>query len=272
MTSKMKNRLLEIVYGLAPLLVFLAIWQAIASDSERLKFLFGSPVLVLDKILVHTLSGELLRHSIVTGFEAFTGFLVGVSVGSIVGFLLLYFPKAASVSRFYIVALGSVPIFAFAPMMIVWFGIGIKMKIAMAFFSTVLVALSQSYAGGRNVDPEIAALFELSGASNSDAFWKLILPSSMDWVLSSLRLNIGLALLGAFIGEFIAAEEGLGYLMLKAGGVYDVPYVLAAACFIVILALGLNSTVSLIEKNRKFLIERLSTPRCVWRSNVDSSP
>ena len=179
-------------------------------------------------------------HTAVTGIEALAGFLIGVTIGSCIGFSLLYFPKLAAISRLYVLALGAIPVFAFAPMMIVWFGVGLKMKIAMATFSTILVALSQAYDGGKNVNPELKRLFELNNSSNRQIFQKLVLPSSIDWVLASLRLNIGLALLGAFIGEFIASERGLGHIMLKAGGLYDIPYVLAAGVCIIGLAFLFN--------------------------------
>ena len=196
----MIKRKINQLLGFLPLLFFLAVWQLSADQSPRTQFLFGSPILVIQKLAVNIANGELLVHAAITGIEALGGFLIGVTAGSVIGFSLLYFPKLASVSRPYVLALGSIPIFAFAPMMIVWFGVGIQMKIAMATFSTILVALSQAYDGGKKVDPELKTLFELNNSSNRQLFQKLILPSSIDWVLASLRLNIGLALLGAFIG------------------------------------------------------------------------
>ena len=256
----MIKRKINQLLGFLPLLFFLTVWQLLADQSTRTQFLFGSPILVIRKLAVNIANGELLIHAAVTGIEALGGFLIGVIVGSLIGFSLLYFPKLASISRPYVLALGSIPIFAFAPMMIVWFGVGIQMKIAMATFSTILVALSQAYDGGKKVDPELKTLFELNNSSNRQLFQKLILPSSVDWVLASLRLNIGLALLGAFIGEFIASEQGLGYIMLKAGGLYDIPYVLAAGVCIVGLAFLFNLFVSVIERNRWWFVELIAVP------------
>ena len=250
------NRLL----GFLPLIVFLALWQVLAFQSNRTKFLFGSPVLVASKLFTNVANGELLVHTAITGIEALGGFLIGVIVGSCIGFSLLYFPKLAAISQLYVLALGSIPIFAFAPMMIVWFGIGIKMKIAMATFSTILVALSQAYDGGKSVNPELQILFKVNNSSNKQIFRKLILPSSIDRVMVSLRLNIGLALLGAFIGEFIASEQGLGHIMLKAGGLYDIPYVLAAGVCIIGLAFLFNFFVAMIERNRNWFVELISVP------------
>jgi len=254
------RRLLDRVIVWTPLLIFVILWQFAANHSPRYQFLFGSPRLVAEHLTQNIRNGELLVDSAVTGAEALGGFLLGTIAGSFLGFCLLYSRTAAAISRPYVLALGAIPIFAVAPMMIVWFGVGFKMKVAMATFSTVLVALSQSYQGGKNVDPKLTVIFEMYGSSHAQTFWKLILPSSLEWVLASLRLNVGLALLGAFIGEFISSERGLGYTILKASGLYDVPSVLAAALCIVGLAFLLNAFVSLFETHRRRLIELVSVP------------
>jgi len=113
-------------------------------------------------------------------------------------------------------------------MMIMWFGTGLFAKIMMAMLSTIIIAFSQSYEGARNVEIKQINLLRSFGANKSLIFKKLIIPSSLIWVFNSLRLTVSFALLGAFIGEFISAEAGLGYRILKAGGLYDVPLVLAS--------------------------------------------
>ncbi|MPM67679.1 hypothetical protein SDC9_114603 [bioreactor metagenome] len=143
-------------------------------------------------------------------------------------------------------------------MMIIWFGTGLFMKIAMAFFSTVFVAVSQAYQGGQDISQDDLNFFILHKATNSQKFWKLVFPSSMGWVIQSLKLNSGLAVLGAFIGEFIASEKGLGYIILKAGGIYDVPYVLASIICIILLSAFFNFLVSIIEKNKLKIVRALA--------------
>ena len=245
---------------LLPLLLLLVVWQYWADGSPKTRFLFGSPRLVFHAFISNIANGELIINTYVTGLEALTGFLLGVLIGSSIGFGLLYSDLLATAFKPYVLALGSVPVFAVAPMLIVWFGVGFQMKVAMAFFSTVLVALSQAYEGGKSVDSDLKVLFLMNGSSKRAMFWKLVLPSSMSWVLASLKLNIGLALLGAFIGEFIASENGLGHAILRAGGIYDVPYVLAGAICIIVLAFALNFLVSIIEKHRRKIVELFTVP------------
>lgn len=243
--------------------LFLGAWQGLAIWSKRVEFLLGSPYLVFCELLAKP--SEWLSDSFITGVEALLGFVLGVSIGSAVGFGLLYSRNLSVFSRPFIISAGAIPIFAIAPMLIIWFGTGIWMKIASAFFATVLVSLSQAYEGGKNIDPSLRSLFLMSNASSTASFRKLVLPCSLDWVFASLRLNVGFSLLGAFIGEFIASNAGLGHEILSAGGVYDFPRVFAATLCIILLALALNASVGVIERNRHQIIEKISVPQLLWK-------
>jgi NitT/TauT family transport system permease protein len=246
------------IYPVIPLIVFMTIWEVCTVHSQRNTFLFSRPSKIFNTLVDKISNGELIHHFFITAFEAFAGLLAGVLTGSIIGFILLYFPKASKISKYYVVALSSIPIFAVAPMMIIWFGAGIQMKVAMAFFSTVFIAIFQAYQGGLNVSPQDAAFFKLNGASDKQKFRQLTFPASIDWLIQSLKLNSGLAILGAFIGEFIAADSGLGYIILKASGLYDVAYVLSATVCIVLLTLIFNFMAGLVEKNKLTIVRKMA--------------
>jgi len=138
-------------------------------------------------------------------------------------------------------------VFAIAPVMIVWFGIGIFSKIMMAALSTVIVALVQSFQGAMNVKETYLHQMKVLKATKRQTFWKVVVPSSLVWVFSSLKLNIGFALLGAFIGEFISAEAGLGFFILKSSGVYDMANVFAGLVCMAVLAMILSKLLGIIE-------------------------
>ena len=246
------------IYSIIPLVIFLALWECFTMNSQRNTFLFSRPSKIIAKLIEKISNGELIHHFGVTAFEAFAGLLLGVLVGSSIGFLLLYFPKVSKISKYYVIALSSIPIFAIAPMMIIWFGTGILMKVAMAFFSTVFIAIFQAYQGGQSINKQDADFFKLNGASDKQRFWKLTFPSSIDWLIQSLKLNSGLAVLGAFIGEFIASDSGLGFIIIRASGLYDVSYVLAATICIIILTLIFNFGATIIEKNKMKIIRKIS--------------
>jgi NitT/TauT family transport system permease protein len=153
----------------------------------------------------------------------------------------------ARIAKPYVVAIGAVPVFALAPVMIVWFGIGIFSKIMIAALSTVIVAIVQAYEGATSVDTRHLQLLQVMGATRYQTFRKVVVPSALIWVVNSMKLNVGFALLGAFIGEFISSEQGLGYLVLKAAGLYDMSKVFAGCLAIMAIALMLNWIVGRLE-------------------------
>lgn len=246
------------IYAFIPLILIIGIWELLSYNSQRNTFLFSSPSKILQTFVAKIANGELLNHTLITGYEALLGLILGITIGSIIGFLLLYFPTASKISKYYVIALSSIPVFALAPMMIIWFGTGIKMKIALAFFSTVFVAIFQAYQGGQNISKQESEFFILNKASKKQRFWYLTFPSSMDWLIQSLKINSGLSILGAFIGEFIASDKGLGYFILKASGLYNVSAVLAGTIAIILLTILFNFFAGLIERNKLKIIRKIT--------------
>ncbi len=238
----------RLILTTVPLIIFLILWEFFASINDSNRFLFASPTTVFISLVENIKNGILIKDFLITFFEIVIGFIVGNILGSAIGLSLWFSKTIAEISKPYVVALGAIPIFAIAPMMIIWFGTGLYAKIMMVILSTILVAITQSYEGAKNVDKEQVNLFKSFGATKKQIFTKLIIPSSLLWVLNSLKLNIYYAILGAFIGEFISAENGLGYRILKASGLYDIPLVLASVILLIFLAFILNSIVNLLEK------------------------
>lgn len=253
----MKNIRYSRLISFSILIVFLVIWQFVSTNT-KFEFLFGSPISISSALVEGTLSGVLPYHFLITGAEASLGFVIGIVLGTITGFLLWYSPLVARVSRPYISFLGAIPVFAFAPMVIIWFGIGFSMKVALAAFAVFLVALAQAYEGAKSVDEEEYRLLKTFGATRFQMFQKVIFPASLSWVFASMRLNVGFAILGAFIGEFISSSNGLGHIMIKAGSLFDIPGVFAGGLYLVLLSIILTWLVSNIEKNRIKIIDRLS--------------
>lgn len=255
--TSMKTTKFTTLISFLVLVVFLGAWEFFASN-PKFGFLFGSPSAIFSKLVENTASGVLPHHFAITGLEALFGFVIGIVLGTLAGFLLWYSPRVAGISKPYISFLGAIPVFAFAPMIIIWFGIGFSMKVALAAFAVFLVALAQAYEGAKNVDEAEYKLLKTYGATRFQMFQKVIFPSSLSWVLASMKLNVGFAILGAFVGEFISSNEGLGHFMIKAGSLYDIPGVLAGGLYLVALSLIFNVGVTYIEKKRLKIIETLS--------------
>jgi NitT/TauT family transport system permease protein len=241
--------------ALLPSVALLVIWEIAGRESKLVQFFFSFPTQISVAFFEGVGSGELLIDFLYTLLPTVIGFIIGVSAGTLLGFLLLFSGRATKIAEWNVLILGSVPIFAIAPMMLVWFGIGIAMKVAMAVLSTIFVALSHAYRGGRSVPLELQLLFRTNQADDTAAFRKLVLPMSLDWVFASLRLNANLALLGVFVGEYMASERGLGHAMLKAGSLYRVAHVLATALAMILLVVIIDRSVALIERHRHKLIQ-----------------
>jgi NitT/TauT family transport system permease protein len=239
-----------------PLLIFLLLWEMSVRSSQQLIFFFGLPSQIFEYLFTKTLDGSLFIDFFVTFIEASIGFILGNLIGILVGISLWFSPLAFAIARPYIIALGSAPIFALSPLLIIWFGTGILSKIAIATLSTVFVALFQAYTGASAVDKEYLRLLQSFGASKIQTFRKVIAPSALVWVVSAFRLNIGFAILGAFIGEFISSTQGLGHLILVASGLFDISLILYGVFLLVCMALLLNLLVSKSESPLKSLINR----------------
>lgn len=244
----MTKRPLQIAATLAPAVIGTFFWQLVAAGSPRLRFLIGSPALVAGRFGRELLHGRLIQDSAVTGLEAISGLVLGMTIGTSVGLAIWVRPVSARVLRPYAVALGAVPIFALAPMMVLWFGTGFVAKVCMAALSTVFLAFSQAFEGARNADAELVDMVVGLGATRAQVFQTVIVPSALVWVMVSSRLNIGFALLGAFLGEIISSDRGLGHYIQRSSGLYDVPSVLCGVASIIILAFIFGGLLNVLER------------------------
>lgn len=258
----MKRIFLPLTLGV----LFLVFWQSVVTTSDQ-QFLFSKPSLIFNALYAATINGELPRHALVTGSEASLGFILGVFAGTVSGFLLWYFPLVRIAVQPFLFVVGVVPVIAFAPLVLIWFGIGFSMKVALASFATFLISLSQAFSGAEQLKDSDLKLLRILGATRKQVLIKAVIPMSLSWVFQSMKLNIGFAVLGAFVGEFISAEKGLGYYMIRAGSLYDIPAVFAGAVYVVFLALIFHLAVVCIERAGGFLIRIISISRQVRNLN-----
>lgn len=231
-----------------PAVVILALWQLSVGNDPRREFLFGSPLGILAEFREVASEGELFRDTAITATEAVLGFLGGTIVGSAFGMSLWFSELAFRMARPYLVALGSVPVFALGPVLIFWFGTGIWSKVVLGFLSTFVIAVIQAYTGATQADPNLLRLTKAFGGSRWQRFTKIVAPSSIVWVLAGIRLNIGMALLGAFIGEFIASRYGLGHMIIVAEGLYNVNRIWVGVVCIMMLAIFFHACTLPIER------------------------
>ena len=230
------------------LAALLGLWEWGTRGAGVNAFLFGSPSAIGTQLLAMVADGSIWVDARVTGLETLGGFVLGNLLGTVLGLSLWFSRFASRVVQPFVLALGSVPIVALAPIAIIWFGTGFASKLAMATLSVVVVALVVAYKGALGVDPDQINLMRSLGASRRQIFRLLVLPASLTDIFAGLKLTVGFALVGAIVGEFMSSSEGLGHAIFKAGSLYAISKVFAALTVTVALALVLSAVVSRVER------------------------
>ena len=240
----------------APAAFLITVWELSVRGDDQVAFFFGSPSKITEYFITRFADGSLISDFMVTLGEVICGFLIGNLVGTTLGLSLWFSETIFQVARPYIVALGSAPLVALAPLFIIWFGTGYVAKVLIVAFSTVFVALFQAYSGASEVNPAYLRLMQTFRATKLQTFRKVVAPAAIIWVIAAFRMNVGFAILGAFIGEFISSSEGLGHLIVVASGLFDISLVLYAVLLLIGMALMANYLLSRIEAPLKHIIAK----------------
>ena len=193
----------------------------------------------------------MLSHIGVTLFETLFSFLLVLCVSLLAATLLWYSPKLSEILEPYLVVLNSLPKSALAPLFIVWLGTGTRTIIVAGMSVAVFGSVISFYTGFQQVDSEKITLIYTLGGNRRDAFAKVVLPGSVPILLSTAKVNIGLALVGVIIGEFLAARRGLGYLIIYGSQVFQLDMVITSIIVLCIIALGFYKSIQIIEHQIK---------------------
>jgi len=257
--SHLPDRSRWVAAGIA--ILILIVWELASRSSEHFAFLFSRPSQVWDALVAMAISGTLLTDVGVTTAETLLGTAIGTVLGSALGLALWLSRPTARVAAPFVVVAANFPIFALAPAAIVWLGIGLSMKVFLAAFATFFVSLQLAHRGARLAVEQFGGVFDGFSATRWDTYTKIILPGAMDAVLSSMRVNVGLGILGAFIGEFIVSDRGLGHAIIRASGLYQIDRVFAASLCIIALAWLLDRLASGIQQEKLLIARAFGLPR-----------
>jgi len=205
-----RGRLL--VYRAAFGVLLLAMWELV---SGRLidPFWISSPSRVFAYLWQVVRDGSIFGHLAVTLYETTTGFLIGAVTGIGCGFLLGRRKILAQVLDPYIVAFNGIPRIALAPLFIIWFGIGPNSKVVLVVIVVFFLTFFSTYSGVKGVDLELKNVLRIMGATERQILVKVTIPATVPWIATGLKVSVPYALVGAIVGEFIAASKGLGYLI-----------------------------------------------------------
>jgi len=228
-------------------LAIVAVWQAL-SALHGMAFYISSPSAIWLREGQWLADGTLLFHTSITVEETLGGFVLGAVAGVVAGFVIGPQRELGEVVDPFIIAVYSIPKVALAPLFIVWFGVGIWMKIILATVTVFFIVFFNTVAGVRNVDPDLINAVWLMGASSRDVLLKVIVPHALSAALTGVRISIPYALIGAVVGELIASNRGIGYLISSAASQFDTAGVFAALIVLTILATILNALVNFVDR------------------------
>ncbi|MGO4538893.1 ABC transporter permease [Paenibacillus sp. 2TAB19] len=246
--ASLKQWITTMLWRFAIIGAVLAGWETLVRLEAVNAFLLGSPSAIAKSAGAMLQSGQLLTDAYATVKATVIGFIIGSIAGSLAG-LLLWFSKTVSrVIDPFVVALNGVPKIALAPMIIIWFGSGIFSKIVLASVATFIVALLSAYQATHQIDDSQVNLMKSFGASKLQIFRKIIMPSSLPWIISAFRINIGLALVSVVGGEFISSDKGLGHMIFVEGNLFNLPAVWVGVFTLMLVATFLYTCVSVLEK------------------------
>jgi len=218
------------------------------SSENDAKFFFGEPVKIAARIWDwFFVARDIYGHLWVTLLETVLAFAIGTIAGLVMGMWLALSPVAAAILDPYIKALNSMPRVILAPIFAVWFGLGVASKVALGFTLVFFIVFFNVYQGVKEVSPTVLANARMLGASQRHLLRYVYLPSAMSWVFSSLHTSVGLAFVGAVVGEYLGSARGVGYLILQAEGTFDINTVMAGILVLTAFALVLDSIVGRVE-------------------------
>jgi NitT/TauT family transport system permease protein len=241
-----------LVYQTLLVVALFAIWELLVRTKVLPVYLYGQPSGILARAQSLLAEGDLTKHIGATAFASILGFLVGTTLGSVAGLLMWLSKTAALILRPVIVAINGVPKIALAPLIVVWFGVGLGAKVAIAASLTFIVALISVYQGTQEIDEDLVKLMRSLGAKPFTIWRKVVVPGATPWILSTMRLNIGFAMIGAVVGEYISSKVGLGYMIYNAGALYDLNSVFVGIFSLMALALVLDAMLGRIEDRFKW--------------------
>jgi NitT/TauT family transport system permease protein len=248
----------EVSRGLYSVLVGLLAWEVLTRLLLENELLIPPPSSVLRSLWKLGFSGQLNHHLLATLFEFACGFSTACVIGILLGYLMGRYKWFDDLMDPWIATLYSIPVIAFVPLIIIWFGIGMFSKIVVVFKITAVAIMLNTAAGIKTIDPTLLELAKSLRLSPWETTYKIRLPAALPYIITGMRLGVGRALLGVIVAELIAANAGLGYLLRDASETWDSPKLFVTV--VLLAAMGMGSFA---------LIKRAERKLAPWRETAE---
>lgn len=229
------------------LIAFLGLWEILAQNGVIDSFITSSPSRIMNTFTSFS-SNNLIEHIRVTVYETLVGFTIGTLLGLIIAIILWWSKFIAKVLEPYLVVLNSLPKVALGPIIIIWVGAGTGAIIVMAVAISLIVTILDILNGFQNTDKEFVKMAKTFNANKFQILTKIVIPANLSTFINSLKINIGLSLVGVISGEFLISKAGLGYLITYGGQVFKLDLVMSSVIILGIVAGAMYLLVSLLEK------------------------
>ena len=229
------------------LVLFIFLWEFLAEIGIIDSFIMSRPSDII-KTLCNLGENGLLHHLLITLYETLAGFFMGVILGLIIATALWWSEKTAMIFEPYLVVLNSLPKIALGPVIIIWVGAGQKAIIFMALAISLIVTILEMLNGFLSTEKEKIIMAKTFGANKLQIFTKIVFPSNIKSLINSLKINIGLSLVGVIAGEFLVSKGGLGYLIVYGGQVFKMDLVMTGVIILAVMAALMYELVALSEK------------------------
>ena len=247
-----KDKIFVKVVQLSIIIFLLITWEILARFNIINSFISSSPSKIIETIISLNNQGILYSNILVTLYETLISFVLGLIIGILISFLMWWFNKFAKIIDPYLTIINSLPKIALGPIFIIWIGANMSSIITMALLISVIVTIVTIYNGFVNTDLYKVTLMKSFNANKWQIFYMLVLPSSKSTLISSIKLNISMSLIGIIMGEFLVSKEGIGYLIMYGSQVFNLNLVITGIFILGILSYLLYLVITYFE-NRIFM-------------------
>lgn len=242
------EKLLITIIQFSLLIGFIVIWELLSKYNLINSFIFSSPSKIFNTIISLYKDNNLFQHIFITTFEVIISFSLCTILGFLIALLFYIFPILKRILDPFITMINSLPKVALGPLIIIWMGANIKSIIFTALLINLIVTFITIYNGMINTDQDKLKLFKIFNASKKDILLKLIIPSSKNEIISALKLNISMSLIGVIMGEFLSCKKGIGYLILYGSQVFNLSLVMAGILLLLLLSFIFFCIINYIDK------------------------
>lgn len=232
---------------LALSLLFIILWEFLARKGIINTFIFSSPSNIISTIKSLVINGNLFSHIFTTLYETLIAFILGITGGIGIAIILYCFPFIAKIVEPFLTLINSLPKVALGPIIIIWIGANTNSIIVMALLINLIISVLTIYNGFKETDKNKIKLLKSFSASKYQILTKCVIPSNYPTIISALKINISMSLIGVIMGEFLVSKKGLGYLIMYGSQVFNLNLVMSSIIILIIISFIMYKLVSIIK-------------------------